>query len=194
MAGVRVLIVEDEYITSTALKDALEDMGYVAIGVATTEDEAMTIARKEKPDLILMDIVLKAGSSGISAAGKIREELNIPVIYLTAHSSPDLLSQAKTTEPFGYIVKPYTNKEIRANIEVALYKHEMEQKLKEAHSKIKILHGLLPICACCKKIRNDEGYWEQVEVYIRDRSEAKFTHGYCPECAKKLLEDFEKGK
>jgi hypothetical protein len=59
-------------------------------------------------------------------------------------------------------------------------------ELKEAFSKVKALSGLLPICASCKKIRNDKGYWEQVEVYIRDRSEAEFTHGFCPECAERL--------
>jgi hypothetical protein len=88
-------------------------------------------------------------------------------------------------------VKPYTNKELRANIEMAMYKHRLERELKEAHNMIKILGGLIPICATCKKIRDDKGYWNQIEVYIRDHSEAEFTHGICPECAKDMIDEIE---
>lgn len=189
MTKLRILIVEDEYVTAVALKGTLEKMGYSTVGMATTEDEAVNVARAQKPDIILMDIALKDGSDGISAAGKIKEELNIPVIYLTAHSSPDILNRAKITEPFGYLVKPYTTKELHANIEMAIYKHKLERELKEANATIKTLSGLIPICASCKNIRDDKGYWEHIEVYIRDHSEAEFTHGICPECAKKLLEE-----
>lgn len=191
MADVRVLIVEDEYITSTALKGDLEDMGYITLGVATTEKEAFKLAKDEAPNIILMDIELKEGDSGIKAAGKIKEELDIPVIYLTAHSSPDLLRQAKVTTPFGYIVKPYTKKELNANIEMALYKHKLDLELKEARARIKTLGGLIPICASCKSIRDDKGYWNQIEAYIRDHSEVEFTHGICPKCTKKLEDELK---
>ncbi|EKD35549.1 MAG: hypothetical protein ACD_75C01861G0001, partial [uncultured bacterium] len=69
---------------------------------------------------------------------------------------------------------------------------ELEQELREALSKVKLLSGFIPICASCKKIRDDSGYWQQIEAYIRDRSEAEFSHGICPDCAKKLYPDLHR--
>lgn len=134
---------------------------------------------------------------GIETAAIVRSKYQLPVIYLTAYSDDATFQRAKITEPFGYLLKPFEEKELRTNIEMALYKHRMEKErerlvtdLKQALNAVKLLSGLLPICAACKKIRDDNGYWSEVENYIRLHSDAEFTHGYCPECADHVLSGY----
>src|SRR5205807_713949 len=132
--------------------------------------------------LVLMDIRLQGRMDGIEAAEQLRP-LRIPVIFITAHSDAPTLERAKITEPFGYILKPFETRELEIVIEMGLYRHRMEQerqrlsrRLQESLAQVKTLTGLLPICAYCKKIKDDSGYWEQVEKYIMSRSQATFTH------------------
>jgi PAS domain S-box-containing protein len=127
-----VLIAEDEGILAIELKKRLEKLGYKVLAVASSGEEAIELAARHKPDLILMDIVLKGEMDGIEAADKIRGLLNVPVIYLTAYSDEDTVKRAKLTEPFGYLVKPYNDKELQIALEVTLYRHSME-KLRESH-------------------------------------------------------------
>jgi CheY-like chemotaxis protein len=114
-----------------------------------------------------MDIMLKGKMDGIEAASQIRSCYNIPIIYLTAYADEKILERAKITEPFGYIVKPFVNEDLKIAIEIALYKHRVEKERKklieELHGalpKITTLSGLLPICPSCKKIRDAEGNWK----------------------------------
>lgn len=155
----------------------------------------------QPPDLVLMDIMLSGDMDGIMTADEIRKRLNIPVVYLTAYSEEKILQKAKTTRPYGYIIKPYNDRELHIAIEIALDKHTVDVEkekliagLQKALATIKRLHGILPICASCKMIRDDKGYWTQVESYIREHSEAEFSHGICPDCAKKLYPDYYKDK
>ncbi len=197
MSNKKILIVEDEGITVLHIKRAIEGLGYEVAGVALSADEAIIMATELRPDLVLMDIVLKGSVDGIDAAEKIRTILHIPIIYLTAHMDEETLQRAKVTEPFGYIVKPFRERDLSIAIEFALYKVEIEheknnliQKLEDARARIKTLSGLLPICAACKKIRDDKGYWNQIELYVKEHSEAEFTHSLCPECGKKLYPEY----
>ena len=119
---------------------------------------------------------------GIEAAGNIKKRFDISVLYLTAYSDQETLDRAKITTPFGYLIKPFSERELHSTIEIALYKQKMDKE-------VKILRGMLPICADCKSIRDDKGYWNHLEVYMSRNSEIKFTHGLCPICAKKLLDD-----
>ncbi len=127
----RILIVEDEGIVAADLADTLIGLGYDV--VATTETAAGAIAKAEElaPDLILMDIRLAGPSDGIAAAAAIQRERNVPIVFLTAHSDDDTLSRALGTQPFGYIVKPFKAPELRCAIELALHKHEIEERLRE---------------------------------------------------------------
>ena len=127
-----ILIVEDEGILALGLKKRLEKLGYVVPTIASSGDEAIELAANTKPDLILMDIVLKGGMDGIEAAERISASLRVPIIYLTAYSDEETVKRAKVTEPFGYIVKPYDNKELQIAVEMALHKDAME-KLRESH-------------------------------------------------------------
>jgi PAS domain S-box-containing protein len=128
----RILVVEDEGILALDLKNRLEDMGYAVIGHASTGEGAIRQANGTSPDLVLMDIRLRGGMDGIEAAERIHSRLGIPVVYLTAHSDEATLERAKITEPFGYLLKPFQESELRTTIEMALYKHKMERRLQES--------------------------------------------------------------
>ncbi len=142
MAGERILIAEDEEVTSWTLEVKLKELGFDVIGASTTGNGVVAMARDLRPDLVLMDIILKGERDGISAADEIKGELNIPVVYITAHASPDTVERACITEPFGYIIKPFTDKELRSNISMALHTHKMESKLKEANMELERLTNI----------------------------------------------------
>ncbi len=131
MASFKILVVEDESIVAMDIKHRLESMGYVVPAITSSGEEAVEKAAETNPDLVLMDIVLKGEMDGIDAAQQIKDNLDIPVVYLTAYSDERTLKRAKITGPFGYIIKPFEDRELHSAIEVALYKHEMESKLKE---------------------------------------------------------------
>ncbi len=193
MAKARVIVVEDEFLVGQDIQARLEGMGYQVTAVVASGDEALSKADQDDVDLVLMDIRLRGDMDGIETAERIRSRSGLPVIYLTAFADEAMLERAKATEPFGYLLKPFEDRELDAVIQVALYKAKMEAErrrlileLQEALTEVKKLSGLVPICASCKKIRNDEGYWQQLEKYIQEHSEARFSHGICPECARKL--------
>ncbi len=130
MASFKILVVEDESIVAMDIKHRLENMGYIVPAITSSGEEAVEKASETNPDLVLMDIVLKGEMDGIDAAQQIKDNLDIPVVYLTAYSDERTLKRAKITGPFGYIIKPFEDRELHSAIEVALYKYEMESKLK----------------------------------------------------------------
>ncbi|MDL1967794.1 MAG: response regulator [Deltaproteobacteria bacterium] len=132
MSNSRILIVEDEGIIAKDIQSTLTRSGYSVIGIASSGEEAIKKAMEIHPDLVLMDIVLEGAMDGVEAAEHIRDHFDIPVVYLTAYSDDTTLQRAKITEPFGYILKPFQEKELYTTIEMALYKHTMQGKLKES--------------------------------------------------------------
>ena len=128
----RILIVEDERITALDIHDRLVRLGYGVAATVSSGEDAIACAVELHPDLVLMDIVLKGPLDGVQAAGQIRSRFNIPVVYLTAFSDSSTLQRAKVTEPFGYVLKPFEERDLQATIEMALYKHTMEEKLRES--------------------------------------------------------------
>jgi PAS domain S-box-containing protein len=314
-ATAKILITEDAMIVAEDLAVTIQDLGYQVVGIASTGEEAIQIAEKELPGLILMDINLAGDMDGIETSEHIRSRFDIPVVFVTAYDEQDVLRRAKLTQPYGYMIKPFSNHILKITLETALYKHEADKRLKEseaqyrtilgtvmdgfllfemngrileandaycaisgyshqellgmsiaeleaihspeevserilrivvegsarfetvlcrkdgslmqsevsiqflsgtrksffafvrditerknaeqemerlvnqrreAEAQVKKLSGMLPICASCKKIRDDNGYWTQIEAYIRDHSEAEFTHSFCPECFQRL--------
>jgi len=127
----RILIVEDEAIVANDIQMRLKKLGYIPCAIASSGEEAIQKAAKMQPNLALMDIVLKGKMNGIEAAQEIRERFGIPVVYLTAYADKKTLTRAKITEPLGYILKPFGDRELQSAIEIALYKHELERKLQE---------------------------------------------------------------
>lgn len=125
----RILIVEDEAIVALDIKGRLHALGYDVVGVAPSGVRAISLAAEHVPDLILMDIMLEGDLDGIDTASIIREDHSIPIIYLTAYADNETLKRAKITEPFGYIIKPFEDRELNLTIEMALYKHKAESTL-----------------------------------------------------------------
>lgn len=136
----RVLIVEDERIIVLDLSDRLKRFGCKVAGSCATAEEAIELAHAERPDLILMDIMLAGGRDGIDAAVQLRRELGIPVVFLTAYSDSQIIERAKQAEPYGFIIKPFKERELYSVIELAIYKAHMEERL---HSHQQLLDSIL---------------------------------------------------
>lgn len=134
----RIMVVEDEGITAMRIKSSLEEMGYHVTSTEFTGEEAIKRVEEDRPDLVLMDIVLDGEMDGIESAGEIRSRFDVPVVYLTAHSDKKIVERIKATEPLGYIIKPFDERELRIVVEIAFYKHEMEQKLREHKDELEV--------------------------------------------------------
>lgn len=328
MDSLQILVVEDESIIAKDIQSSLLNLGYSVTGLVSSGEEAIKMAGEKRPDLVLMDIMLRGETDGIDTANEIRKRFGIPIIFCTAYADDKMIERAKVTEPFGYMIKPFEDRELNITIKMATYKHKMEIKLKEnqewfstilksindaliatdvngcitlvnrvaeslvgfkqeelmgkelrhvlniidcqtgiqiecpvittlrkhtstnlensvlvvnndhiqiehtsiaiknengniigavmvfrditmriktensreklilklqkALTKINTLSGLLPICASCKKIRDDKGYWNQIELYIQKHSGVEFTHSICPDCSKLLYPEIWK--
>ena len=131
MTETKIMIVEDEYIMALELEDRLRDWGYLVSAAVSSGEEAIKKAAETELDLVLMDIHLKGNVDGVEAAEQIKARHEIPVIYMTAYSDEQTLQRAKITEPHGYILKPFEERELRILIEMALYKHQVEKELKQ---------------------------------------------------------------
>ncbi len=131
MGRTNVLVVEDEAIVSKDIQHSLKKLGYNVVGSSSTGEKAIELASELRPDIVLMDIMLKGELTGIDSAEEIRAKLGIPVIYLTAYADEGTLSKAKVTEPYGYIIKPFKEIDIHTSIEMALYKHQKESEVKK---------------------------------------------------------------
>ena len=129
MAKTSVLVVEDESIVAKDIQQSLIKLGYNVVGTASTGEKALALANELRPDIILMDIMLKGPMSGIDASAEIKKDLSIPVIFLTAYADESTLSKAKVTEPYGYIIKPFKEIDLHTSIEMALYKHSKEKDI-----------------------------------------------------------------
>ena len=330
MEKINVMIVEDEALVSADLKATLEELGNHVCSVVRYGEKVREEVEKHHPDLIMMDIRLKGEMDGIQAAALVRKQYDIPILFLTAYADEVTLKRALQADPFAYLKKPIRLDELRTNLELTLYKSNMERKLKESELRyrtvadynydwetwldpeghfvymspscerisghapeeflenrnlfldivhpenrhefqehlhechhaeagvcswefrildkdgrekwlehwcqpvfspkgrylgrrasnrditerkrleqerenlikelekaladVKQLSRLLPMCAKCKKIRDDEGYWLQVEEYFRQHSNTEFSHGICPECAKELYPEIVRAR
>jgi len=188
-----ILVVEDDINVAAVMEARLESFGYTVCEIARTGLKAIEGQERHQPDLVLMDILLEGDMNGIEAAEQISAKSDVPIIFVTCLNDPSVLDKAIQTHPYGYLVKPYDNAELRSCIEIALVKHkaakereELIAQLEDALLQVRKLSGLLPICASCKKIRDKEGGWQQIEDYISDHSEADFSHSICPQCARRL--------
>jgi two-component system cell cycle sensor histidine kinase/response regulator CckA len=139
LSKIKVLVVEDERIVAKDIQNTLKHLGYDAPSIASTGEEAIRKAGEYNPDIVLMDIVLKGNIDGIEAASRIRSKLKIPIIYLTAYEDEETLDRAKITEPLGYILKPFEERDLHTTMEMALYKHSMETRLHDSEERYRAL-------------------------------------------------------
>lgn len=205
----RILTIDDSPHIITQLKHFLTGAGFHDLLFTPSAATAFTLlalgGEKENEvgvDLILMDIDMP-GTNGIEATRRLKLSpafADVPVIIITGDTSSDSLQAAFAAGAVDYITKPFNKVELIARIRSFLRlkkeidtrkkreeeKERLIQELREAMEDIKTLRGIIPICASCKKIRDDAGYWQQVESYVMKHSHASFSHGVCPECADKL--------
>jgi DNA-binding NtrC family response regulator len=208
-AAPRIFIVEDEAVVACALEGQLTAFGYEVSGVAGEAERALEAMAAAPPDVLLTDIRLKGDLDGIGLAERSRERFGVAVVFLTGYSDPETVSRAAKAQPYSFLVKPYSEREVRAAIEIALYRRSAEAELaryrlhleelvgertaelresnrllEEALAQVKRLSGLIPICMYCRRVRDDRQEWQKIEEYICAHSEADFSHGLCPECYK----------
>jgi CheY-like chemotaxis protein len=193
MGSARILVVEDEIVVANQIQRELGRMGYHVCSLATSGREAITIAESERPDLVIMDIMLSEKMDGIETARHISSRYQIPVIYLSAYSDDDIVQRAKATEPFGYLIKPFRSKELQLNVEMALHKHRMEMQrdvlvrdIRDNVEQIDSLGKLLPACMYCKNVQYTDASWKKIEEYVYDHLNVKLSHGICPSCTNKF--------
>jgi len=142
MPNAKLLIAEDEEIVAFDIESTLKGLGYEVPAIVAFGEEAIASAAKIQPDLVLMDIMLKGSMDGIEAAKEIRSHFNIPVVYLTAYADTSTLQRAKLTEPFGYLSKPFEEKQLQTTIEIALCRHQAEERIRQALEKEKEISEL----------------------------------------------------
>ena len=200
LAGMKILLVDDLSENISALAIALESEGFI-LEMASSGEEALQIVESFLPDLILLHIRMGA-MDGFETCCQLKKRdvtNDIPVIFLTVSKETKDIDQGFLCGGVDYISKPFRQEEVCARVRTHLHLRVLMKRqehliveLQKALEKVKVLSGLLPICASCKDIRDDKGYWKQVEVYIRDHSEAEFTHSICPDCTKRLYPKLHK--
>ena len=138
MSQIKILIVEDDEVTALNLKMSLEKQGYDVVSIADNASHARNKIKVYEPNIILIDISLQESNDGIELATYVREKYELPFIFLTAHSDNDIINQAKLTQPYGYIVKPFDPQGLNASIQMALYKYDVERKRDENLNDLKV--------------------------------------------------------
>lgn len=173
-----ILIVDDNPENRKVLGNLLIQNGY-EVGVCTDGFKALDFIQKVEPDLILLDIMMP-GMNGYEVCEKLKQDVrkrHIPIIFLTAKTQTEDIVKGFEVGGVDYVSKPFNSAELLARV--------------KAHVEIKTLRGLLPICAQCKSIRNDEGFWNSIEEYINENTATKLSHSVCPDCMDKLYGDQE---
>jgi two-component system, response regulator PdtaR len=191
-----ILVVEDEPIIALDLSQALESLGYTIAATVASAADALQASRRLHPDLVLMDIHLADESDGVTAARAIRLLDDHPVIFLSAYDDAATLERVKVTEPYGFLVKPFNERALRAAIEMALYRHardrdrarrahDLEQSIRERAG----LPDLLTMCASCRRLADGRGGWLLMETFLLQRLGVRVSHGLCRECVERTATD-----
>jgi AmiR/NasT family two-component response regulator len=198
--SLRVVIADDQESMSAIIRRQLVKIGHVVIGKATNGKQAVEMTQLLQPDIVLMDIEMPV-MDGLEAARLIHEQSPRPVVLLTGHDDPEMVHKASQAGVGAYLIKPPSAPEIERSIIIAVARfadlmelRRLNIELQLALDNVKALKGLLPMCASCKKIRDDKGYWEGVETYIKKHADVEFSHGLCPDCIARLYPEYKPKK
>ncbi len=192
----KILIAEDDLTSRRILEAVLSKWGYEVMATSDGLEALKVLQVKPAPPLAIVDWMMP-GMDGVEFCRQIRKVQTLTptyIILLTSKGQREDVVAGLEAGANDYIRKPFDREELLARIRVGERVVELQvalaervKMLEEALSKIKTLHGLLPICSYCKKIRNDQDYWQQIETYVADHSQAEFTHGICPDCVEKHI-------
>ena len=183
-----ILIVDDQEVNVLLLERMLRGAGYVSITSTMDPNEVCELHRENRYDLILLDLLMPGldGFKVMEGLKEIEEGSYLPVLVITAQ--PDQKLRALRAGAKDFVSKPFDLAEVLARVHNMLEVRLLYAELQKALENVELLSGLLPICMWCKKIRDDKGYWNAIENYISQHSEAEFTHGICPDCKSKYFE------
>ncbi len=195
MAKAKILVVEDEAITAMDIQNRLKELDYDVPAIAASGEGAIKRVEEIEPDLVVMDIILKGDMDGIEAAEQIHDRFDVPVVYLTAYLDEERLEKTKVTEPYGYITKPFEDKELRPVIEMALQRHTLEKALRESEEKIHSITASAHDAIIMVDNEETISYWneaaERIFGYTEEEMIGTKLHGsIIPE---KFREDYLKG-
>jgi phosphoserine phosphatase RsbU/P len=198
--GMSNILVVDDIAKNIQLLGSILEREKYAVSFAMHGVQALEIIAEQDFDLILLDVMMP-GMDGFQVCEQIKQmpgKADIPIIFLTAKSERMEIVQGFSVGAADYITKPFNTAELLARVETHLKLKqardalvEKNRELQQALETIKTLEGIIPICSFCKKIRDDEGYWNLVEAYIAKHSNAEFSHGICPDCLAKYYPGFE---
>ncbi len=190
--NIKVLVAEDDAMVAEMTIGVLKELGFTIIGEAEDGLATIRMTKQLKPDVVVMDVHMP-NMDGLEATGIINKECPTPVVILSAFESVDFVKKASEKGVGAYIIKPPRAQELERAILISISRfrdlrelQKLNAELQEALDDVKMLSGLIPICSSCKKIRDDEGFWHKLETYISNHSDAKFTHGLCPDCVDKF--------
>ncbi len=191
----RILVAEDNTLVRRLICSLLEETGYLVAGQAVNGHEAVRLTRELHPDAVLLDLEMPE-LDGIAAAQAIAASCPTPVVVLTAYDAPELVNQATDAGVGAYLVKPPDGDALDRSIAIAVARHHdmielrrLYQELRDTLDEVRRLRNMLPICASCKRIRSDDGYWQDVADYLHEHAALDFTHGICPDCLARLYPD-----
>jgi phosphoserine phosphatase RsbU/P len=196
----RILIAEDDLSTRTLLSALLKKFNHEIVATENGAEAWQVMQQPYAPKLAIIDWMMPEidGLEVVRRIRGLRTDLSPYLIMLTTKGEKTDIATGLDAGANDYLVKPFDASELRARVEVGCRMIAMQnalaakiEELCQALAQIKTLSGILPICANCKKIRDDHGYWKQVETYVREHSEATFSHSICPECMKELYPGFE---
>ena len=191
----KVLIAEDEIVSRRLLESALPRWGYDVVTATDGEEAWALLQEPDAPAIMVLDWLMPR-LDGVEICRRIRAHPQLSSVYiilLTSRAAVEDVVQGLEAGANDYITKPFDATELRARMQVGVRVVNLQTTLAErvrevedALSRVKQLQGLLPICSYCKKIRDDQNYWHQVESYVGKRTDARFSHGICPECTVKF--------
>jgi phosphoserine phosphatase RsbU/P len=193
----KVLVADDDLITRRLLESVLQTWGYEVCTAVNGEEALRTLTREDHPEMALIDwqMPIMDGPEVCRSARAALLSDSLHIILLTSVGGSQNIINGLRSGADDYVTKPFNRDELRARLDVGRrivqLQHNLATRVKQledALTHVKQLQGLLPICSYCKKIRNDRNYWQQVETFIHEHSEAKFSHGICPDCYEKFVQ------
>ncbi len=194
--SIKALLIEDNPRDTRLIREMIKEVGDNIFGLECTDrlSKGLECFNKTEIDVVLLDLSLP-DCSGINTFVILHTKLpKVPVVVLSDINDETMAIKAMQVGAQDYLVKgELEGKLLVRSIRYAIERQKLLCKLQEANDKVKTLQGILPICADCKKIRDDKGFWNQIEEFISNHSEVDFTHSFCPECEKKYFPEIHKG-